>query len=118
MARTKQPIYRAELGPEQLQLAIRKLERRIAKLKVFDPKTITENDAWAQSRILANSVKETLEQAFGKDTSDYEKYLQASNFGYTMIIGGTPIQRIIDDFSRNKNGSILGRILINDRQIG
>jgi Predicted nucleotide-binding protein containing TIR-like domain len=107
MVRTKQPLYRAQLSAEQVHSAIKKIERRIGSLEAFDPNTIKADDASALSKYLGNSVKETLEQAFGKDTSDYEKYDQASNFSYTIISGGAPLPRIVEDFGRQKKGSVL-----------
>jgi Predicted nucleotide-binding protein containing TIR-like domain len=107
MVRTKQPLYRGQFDAEQIHSAIKKIERRIGALEAFDLNTIRSDDAWALSKYLGNSVKETLEQAFGNGTSDYEKYYQASNFSYTIISGGAPLPRIVEDFGRQKKGSVL-----------
>jgi hypothetical protein len=95
MTRTKQPIYRASLTADEIKPAIKKIERRIAALEEFDPSSVSQESAWTTSKTLGNSVKETLSQVFGENSSEYARYQSAANFGYTMIMGGTPPSRLL-----------------------
>lgn len=74
----------ATLTPDQLRSGITKLERRIADLKAFDVNTINRGSDPAVLALQA-SIAQTLETVFGADTTDYDRYKNATKLVPTAV---------------------------------
>lgn len=83
---TPPPPASRQLGPEDLKLGIRLLERRLQDLRSFDVAQITEHfDPRADA--LKNKVNDSLAQIFGEGTIDYRRHSKWSLSSLPLIIG-------------------------------
>lgn len=61
------------LGPQELEAAIRKVERRVDELKDFDVASIKER--WdARAGALQKKINATLAEIFGEETAEFNRY--------------------------------------------
>lgn len=88
MARTPAPERKsAALTPVQMQVALPKLDRRLADLESFDITTIQERfDPAADA--LATKVNGTLQEVLGHDTVEYNEYSVGSFDTLPLYMGG------------------------------
>ncbi|GGY24983.1 hypothetical protein GCM10008098_18290 [Rhodanobacter panaciterrae] len=96
MARAKAPERKtASLTVEQMQSAVKKIERRIADLEEFDVGSIRERwDPVVEA--LKKRVNSTLQEVLGHDTIEYDEYSINSLDTLPLIMGGgpDPIQKV------------------------
>jgi len=78
----------AHLTPDDMRRGKRRLEKRLAEVTEFDPKTLDQNDPWATVRPLSTSVETALDETFGKGSIEYNRYFPASKFDWPLILGG------------------------------
>src|SRR5258708_8804861 len=78
------PPQKAMLTPERIRQGIQRLERRIAEGEAFDPQSIRTLDDTSKAEALEASVKRALEQTFGPDTVEFQRYQSAAPFHWTI----------------------------------
>jgi hypothetical protein len=78
------PPQQAMLTPEQMRQGIQRLERRIAEVEAFDPESIQTRDDTSKGEAFAASVKGALEQTFGHDTVEFQRYQGAASFHWPL----------------------------------
>ena len=77
------------LGPDDLKIAIQKIDRRIDELKAFDVMTINERFD-AKTKALTSKIDQTLADIFGYETVEYKKYEIESLDTLPFIMGERP----------------------------
>jgi hypothetical protein len=65
------PPAQAALSPDRMAQGITRLERCIAQVEAFDPKSIQSNEETSKSDALSAAVDAALAQTFGHDTVEY-----------------------------------------------
>jgi len=108
MARRKQPAQPqpANLTPDQMKVAIPKLQRRIAELKEIDINTIQERGE-ARFDALEQKIDSTLVDIFGNDTVEYRRFhiggldTASINFMYE-----TPLHEVREGYERGLEQAI------------
>lgn len=69
----------------ELESGIRKLQKRMDDLKAFDWQTMSVNHP-PELTALENSIDRSLEQIFGKNTSEYTRYSNAAQLQYYRMV--------------------------------
>jgi predicted nucleotide-binding protein len=101
------PPQQAVLTPEQMRQGIQRLERRIAEVEAFDPQSIQTHDNTSKAEALEASVKGTLEQTFGPDTVEFQRYRDAASFHWPLKTAQqTPIHEIRESLRRCRRRSL------------
>jgi predicted nucleotide-binding protein len=101
------PPQKAMLTPERIRQGIQRLERRIAEVEAFDPQSIRTLDDTSKAEALEASVKGALEQTFGPDTVEFQRYQGAASFHWPInLIYPTPIHEIQESLRRCRARSI------------
>ena len=101
------PPKQAMLTPEQMREGIRRLERRIAEVEAFDPQSIQTHDDTSKADALEASVRGALEQTFGPDTVEFQRYRAAANFDWPLNMRyPTPIHQIQESLRRCRGRSL------------
>jgi predicted nucleotide-binding protein len=96
------------LTPERMREGIQRLERRIAEVEAFDPQSIQTHDDTSKAEALEASVKGALEQTFGPDTVEFQRYRDAASFHWPIILGHpTPIHEIQGSLRTCRGRSLL-----------
>jgi len=93
-----------ELSPDQIQLAIHRLDERLRDLSAFDVSSLVDGRS-PQMTTLETSITETLIRCFGENTSAYKRYSRAAKLRYSSLAasyGGqvdfrTPTRRNVAD---------------------
>jgi predicted nucleotide-binding protein len=75
-----QPPQPAHLTPEQMRQGIDRLQKRLAEVSAFDPKSVVEQYNIPHVEALAASVDEALVRTFGAGSLDYNRYSDAAHF--------------------------------------
>jgi predicted nucleotide-binding protein len=84
----------ANLTVEQMKLGITRLQRRVAELEAFDPKSVKKR--WApEVKAIEASIDQALTDTFGHNTIEYQRYRSAA----TLDHGGV-YSAINTDWSR------------------
>jgi|GEM_PF-2894984 len=94
----------AALGPNlpQLNVAIERLQRRIAEVEALDPTTL---EKWSPNvDALQASIDDALSRIFGHDTVEYKRYRRTVNWAAEIpTFGGeTSLQEYRDDVAKGK----------------
>lgn len=104
MARRPSPSLsppQAVLSPDRMRLGILRLERCIAQVEAFDPKTIQTDEDTSKSDALSALVDAALGQTFGDGTVEYQRYSGAAMFSWPLnMMNPTPIHEIQDSLRR------------------
>jgi predicted nucleotide-binding protein len=101
------PPQQAMLTPEQMRQGIQRLERRIAEVEAFDPESIQTRDDTSKAEALAASVKGALEQTFGHDTVEFQRYQGAASFHWPLnLMHPTPVHEIQESLRRCRARSL------------
>jgi predicted nucleotide-binding protein len=101
------PPQLAMLTPEQMRQGIQRLERRIAEVEAFDPQSIQTHDHTSKAEALEASVKGALEQTFGPDTAQFQRYRDAASFHWPLnLMHPTPIPTIQESLRRCRGRSL------------
>ncbi len=75
------------LGRQELEAAIRKIERRVEELKGFDVSPIRER--WdARASALETKINATLAEIFGEGTAEFNRYCIGSFDSLRILLGG------------------------------
>jgi hypothetical protein len=74
----------AQLSAGQTKAAICRLRRRIAELENFEPDSVSDGDD-PRINALELTIRGTLSQVFGKETEDYNRYIDAANINRTPL---------------------------------
>lgn len=109
MARTpKAPTpVQSIMTPEEMRRGIARLTKRLEAVQAFDPEKITGDDPRPLTRPLSAAIEAALAETFGVGTVEYERYIRASYFNYTLTMGlRTPRIRIVEDISRERQKSL------------
>lgn len=110
MARSRVPPQRpsASLTIRDMQLAVPRLNKRIAEVREFQPEAIASSDeASSKTAVLKASISDALARTFGADSVEYHTYGLAARFSWPITVGNpTPIQRIRECLVRDKARSI------------
>ena len=77
-APSTQKPQRPTLTADQKRQVILRLKRRISELKTFDPNAIPRRFHSPELDALEASIDETLVAAFGKGTTEYNRYHRAA----------------------------------------
>lgn len=80
----------ASLTVEQMRRGIDRINKRIADVEAFDPRTVRERFD-ARANVVGTGIEETLASVFGHNTVEYNRYLSAQNLDAgPMVFGGGP----------------------------
>lgn len=115
MARSKTPaaphVPSKQLTPSEIEKGLARLRTRLAELEAFDPSGIREKRP-PELVALSTGIEAALSKTFGDKTSEYYRYLEASDLLWSpaIFIGGyeTPLSDYRDAMTnRVKNARIL-----------
>jgi predicted nucleotide-binding protein len=102
----------ADLSPDQMRTAIKRLEPRVAELRSFDPNSISDGDG-PEVTALEARIKSTLAQVFGEDTHEFHRLHEAWKLdltAYAMVLfpghPGTSVQEIRNGVDRGRQRAI------------
>lgn len=110
MARSAKPPapQPPKLSPEK---AIKRLEQRIAELEALDCSAVSAFDA-PELSTLRTAIQTTLEDAFGQDSREYQRFSDAAHFRQTRVINmsggfgrgprGPDVRQVRDDCAKSK----------------
>jgi hypothetical protein len=107
--RSKPPAKQlAILSSDQLHLGINRLDKLIAKVRQFDPQSVTEQYDIPHVKQLSAAIKDVLVRTFGPDTVDYDLYRRAAEFdnGPHNYAYHVPIEEVRQSLSRSKSANI------------
>jgi hypothetical protein len=78
-----------------MRKGVERLERRIQELENFRPEAVTKRFA-PEVTALESSIDDSLEQTFGRNTTDFDRYSAACNLdsGAMFMGGGTPLHEV------------------------
>jgi predicted nucleotide-binding protein len=79
-----------------LRQGIERLNRRIAEVEAFDPKSVQEESA-PEVRALETAIGETLGRVFGHGTPAYDRYMAAATLEPRMLVygaGAEPLHKV------------------------
>jgi predicted nucleotide-binding protein len=98
----------ARLTPADIRLGIGRLERRLAEVQAFDPKSVTKQFESVTVTTLRASIDDALVSTFGGGTLDYDRYRNAAYFDYGPInmVSETPLWKVHEALERSKSNSI------------
>jgi predicted nucleotide-binding protein len=106
VARRPTPEKRSvQLTREEIERAIPRIRKRIDEIEAFDPAG-KEPEREAMVIHLTASIADTLARTFGSETVEYDRYINASYFHHTHIMGGTPEHYIVEGYSDSKVRSL------------
>jgi len=84
-----------------MRQGILRLERCIAQVEAFDPKTIQTEEDTSKADALSASVDAALGQTFGDGTVEYQRYSGATMFSWPLNMANpTPLHEIQDSLRR------------------
>jgi predicted nucleotide-binding protein len=90
-----------------MRQGVSRLERCIAQVEAFDPKTIQTDEDTSKADGLSASVDAALVQTFGHGTVEYQRYSGAAMFSWPLnMMHPTPIHEIQDSLQRCRTGSL------------
>lgn len=110
MARSAKPPspHPPKLSPEK---ASRRIEQRIAELEALDCAAVSRYDA-PELSTLRSAIQTTLEDAFGQDSREYQRFSDAAHFRQTRAInmgggfgrgaGGPDVRQVREDCANAK----------------
>ena len=103
----KRPDSRsADLSPEQMRAAIRKLIRRISELRDLDLATI-QGASDPKLAALSTKIDDTLASSFGENTTDYARYHVLRLGAVTMSFGvAIPREETLREIANNVESAI------------
>jgi len=95
------------LSAAQMQTAINRFRRRVADLEGFDPQTVRSRSD-PNVRPLEVAIDETLAEAFGHRTPEYNRYAAAAHLDRAAVnlIGAAPLSEIIKGLFEGKAQAI------------
>ncbi|MCF3947340.1 TIR domain-containing protein [Acidiphilium iwatense] len=80
----------ANLTVEQMRRGVDRINKRIADVEAFDPRTVRERFD-TRANVIGTGIEETLASVFGHNTVEYNSYLSAQNLDAgPMVFGGGP----------------------------
>lgn len=105
---TPPPPQPAQLGPEQMQQGIYRLQKRLEAVNAFEPTSVVEQYNIPHVAALSASIDEALVRTFGADTLDYKRYADAAVFdnGPHNYAFDVPIAQVQASLGRSKARSI------------
>ena len=68
----------AVLTAEQIRLGIKRLSARLEELRAFEPTSILDRSNCPELTSLKAAIEDAIVRTFGRDTSDYQLYRNAS----------------------------------------
>jgi hypothetical protein len=100
----------AVLTAEQIRLGIKRLSARLEELRAFEPTSILDRSNCPELTSLKAAIEDAIVRTFGRDTSDYQLYRNASYFDtgpISMLRGhGIPLGQVHASVARSKNSSM------------
>ena len=116
-----QPLQSANLSVSQMKIAVSKLNRRVEQLKSFDVTTIRSRFD-SSLNPLTLKINSTLEEIFGINTLDYQRYMVSEFDNMPITMGGNqlPISQIRAGYQESINdyiASLMALIEIFDEKI-
>jgi predicted nucleotide-binding protein len=105
-----QPPQRATLTPDQMQRGIERLRRVIEAIEAFDPRAMREEQP-PELAALEERVKEALEKTFGPKTTQYFRFVDASDLTHMggMLFPGMDVPGLAEyqqNVARKKQSSV------------
>jgi predicted nucleotide-binding protein len=102
------PVQSAQLTSEQMRAGIGRLRKLIDEIKLFDPRSVTEQYNIPEMQRLQAAVQDRLARTFGADSLEYERYKAAAIFdnGPHNYAYEVPIQEVQQSLERSKGRSI------------
>lgn len=96
----------AKLTPDDMRKGIKRLEKRLAEVELFDPQSLDRNDPWSTVRPLKTSVETALIDTFGQGTIEYNRFSAAAHFDWPIRMGGgvphhEKVQHVAEDKTRS-----------------
>ncbi len=90
-----------------MRLGIKRLEKRLAKLDQFDPKSLDPADPSATTRPLETDIQTALAETFGHDSIEYQRFSPAIHFNWPInLYQETPHWEKVDAVTKQKQRSI------------
>lgn len=108
MVRRNQPVQpqRANLTPDQMKVAIPKLQRRIAELKEIDINTIEERGE-ARFDAFEQKIDSTLVDIFGNNTVEYRRFsIDRLDTASINLMYETPLHEVREGYKRGVEQAI------------
>jgi len=104
---TPPPLELANLTPEQKRFAIQKIQRRLPELEEFDPKSVKDRSD-PKVKVLQQKLEDLIASIYPPGTIEYRRYqLPVARLDRgPMVMGGTPIHRVIEGLEQGKQTSI------------
>jgi hypothetical protein len=110
MARRSKPTIKqlAQLGRSQLHMGIDRLEKVIARIRQFDPQSVTQQYDIPLVDQLSAATDDALVRTFGPETIEYERYSRAARFdnGPHNYAYRVPIEEVWQSLARSKATNI------------
>jgi predicted nucleotide-binding protein len=110
MVRRPKPVTKqlANLNRSQLHLGISRLDKLIAKVKQFNPQTVTDQYDIPEVKQLSAAIGDALLRTFGPDTVDYDLYRRAADFdnGPHNYAYHVPIEKVQHSLTRSKSANV------------
>ena len=106
------PAPKKTLTPDEMRSGITRLQKRIEELGAFDPSKMTENHP-SELEGLSTSIQTTLARVFGDGTTDYQRFLPATELQWsppTFYVSGvppTPLSDYIKGVTYNRERSLV-----------
>jgi hypothetical protein len=101
-------IRPAQLTPTQMHLGIERLNKVIARIEQFEPRTVTDQFNTPALDGLKAAIDDALVQTFSADTLDFERYKPAADFycGPYDAAFATPAYEIQKSIAQSKGRSL------------
>lgn len=98
----------ASLTLVDIKRGITRLEKRLDEVERFDPETLNPNDPRSTIRPLSTAVETSLQDTFGNNTIEYNRYGAASSFEWPIVVhrGQSSHHRIIKYVSDARTRSL------------
>lgn len=101
-----QPSSEKEWTPDSIRAALRKLRRRVADVRAFDPKKVLQRRDGTVTA-LETSIRETLSDVFGRFSGSFRNYELAATVDTARYnVNGVPHSEVIEGYARGKERSI------------
>ncbi|WP_051903695.1 TIR domain-containing protein [Neorhizobium vignae] len=76
------------MTPDDLAKGVRRLQKRLDQVLLFDPETLDQADPYSTVRPLEAEIETALSETFGHGTIEYNRFAAAKRFDWPIVMGG------------------------------